>query len=199
MEPAFVSGVEQFVNKVMHSVVIHGRSVRIKNYSLTAIRPLTSSEWFLNHWGKAIGVMAFCARHLHFTFCSLLIGYFLSGAIYTVKYDSVLLSATFRTSLLCLKWNTVLSCFLHACSVLLQLMNSAASERKSNEFWSTCSPSPSYVLIQRCCHKLHKINSVQSVGPGWKHDSISNTTFLTETKRHEEEQWAELEMFGLIW
>lgn len=66
-------------------------------------------------------------------------------------------------------------------------MNSAASERKSNEFWSTCSPSPSYVLIQRCCHKLRKINSVQSVGPGWKPDSIRNTTFLRETKTRERE------------
>lgn len=73
-------------------------------------------------------------------------------------------------------------------------MNSAASERKSNEFWSTCSPSPSYMLIQRCCHKLRKINSVQSVGPGWKHDSISNTTFLIETKTHKKEQRTRLVM-----
>lgn len=129
-----------------------------------------------------------CSQRVHFSFSVYLI--LLSRAIYTVKKDSVLLLTTLRTSLLCLKWNGVLrcwrnKCFLHACSVLLQLMNSAASERKSNEFWSTCSPSPSYVLIQRCCHKLCKINSVQSVGPGWKHDSIPNTTFLMETKRWE--------------
>lgn len=59
MEPAFVSGVEQFVNKVMHSLVIHSHSVRIKDYSLTAIRRLTISEWFLNHCGKPIVVMTF--------------------------------------------------------------------------------------------------------------------------------------------
>lgn len=51
MEPASVSGVDQFVNKVMHSVVIHDRSVRIKDHSLTVMGPLTSSEWFLNHSG----------------------------------------------------------------------------------------------------------------------------------------------------
>ena len=132
MEPAFVSGVEQFVNKVMHSVVIHGHSVRIKDYSLTAIGPLTSDGWFLNRGGKAIRVMALC--NPAFTSHILFLDTF-SGAIYTVKYDSLLLSATFRTSPPCLKWNTVLSRSLHACSLLLQLMNSAASERKSNEFW----------------------------------------------------------------
>lgn len=73
-------------------------------------------------------------------------------------------------------------------------MNSAASEKEIKWiFWSTCSPSPSYVLIQRCCHKLRKINSVQSVGPGWKPDSIRNTTFLRETKTHEREQWTGLD------
>ena len=38
MEPALVSGVEQFVNKVMHSAVIHGHHVGVKYYSLTASR-----------------------------------------------------------------------------------------------------------------------------------------------------------------
>lgn len=77
--------------------------------------------------------------------------------------------------------------FLYPDAVLLHLMKSAASERKSNEFffWRTCSPSPSYMLIRRGCHKLHKINSIQSVGPSWKHDSISNTTFLIMTKTEE--------------
>lgn len=47
----------------------------------------------------------------------------------------------------------------------------------------TCSPFPSYMLIQRGCHKLHKINSVQSVGPGWKCDSISQRAhFYTDNK-----------------
>lgn len=44
MEPAFVSGVEQFVNKVMHSVVIHGHNVTIKDYSLTVIGWLSSTK-----------------------------------------------------------------------------------------------------------------------------------------------------------
>lgn len=56
-------------------------------------------------------------------------------------------------------------CFLHARLVLPRLMNCAASERKSKEFWRTCNPSPSYVLIPRCCHKLRKINMCSECGP----------------------------------
>lgn len=64
MDPAFVSGVEPFVNKVVHSVVIHGHNVRIKDYSLTAIRRLTGRKWFLNHFGKkTVSEMTFrCPR-----------------------------------------------------------------------------------------------------------------------------------------
>lgn len=49
MEPEFVSGVEQFVNEVTLVLEIHGHYVRIDDYSLIVIRPLTSLEWFLKH------------------------------------------------------------------------------------------------------------------------------------------------------
>lgn len=128
------TSVEPFVNKVMPSLVKHGRYVKIKQHEWIPIKDLISRNVFLISLAIWLTDSLMPLLREKYRYCFSCVSNYLHSKMEWKKTEIFLVWSGTE----CNAAEEMCVFFLQTVSVLDQLMNSAASKRKSNEFWSTC-------------------------------------------------------------